>query len=285
MKLSEKYTNFYPIYVEDVLALAADYRNISSYADQLYSYRTHPSMLGLYDSIQYYYYSTKSLEADFGKALGRYYHFFPEAETLEVVTFISEFGNKAILYPGGIGISLDMFLGPQYPYYKGMQIPNFIIRNLTKEQILPNAMRVLAEDYVPELPPNATLLDVMIMEGKRLYFAEQMLPNTPKHQIIEYSEDQYDWCEDNEFNIWGSFIEGNLLYNTKFVEYRRYVEEGPTTMGLPPESPSKIGIWLGWQIVNEYMGRNKGTSLDELLLMNDSQELLRKSKYKPKVAN
>ncbi|MEZ5023090.1 MAG: hypothetical protein R2728_07495 [Chitinophagales bacterium] len=28
MKLSEKYTNFYPIYVEDVLALAADYRNI-----------------------------------------------------------------------------------------------------------------------------------------------------------------------------------------------------------------------------------------------------------------
>ncbi|MEZ5023093.1 MAG: hypothetical protein R2728_07510 [Chitinophagales bacterium] len=62
------------------------------------------------------------------------------------------------------------------------------------------------------------------------------------------------------------------------------MEEGPTTMGLP-ESPSKIGIWLGWQIVNEYMGRNKGTSLDELLQMNDSQELLRKSKYKPKVAN
>ncbi|MEZ5023092.1 MAG: hypothetical protein R2728_07505 [Chitinophagales bacterium] len=45
---------------------------------------------------------------------------------------------------------------------------------------------------MPELPPNATLLDVMIMEGKRLYFAEQMLPNTPKHQIIEYSEDQYN---------------------------------------------------------------------------------------------
>ncbi|MEZ5023091.1 MAG: hypothetical protein R2728_07500 [Chitinophagales bacterium] len=63
-------------------------------------------MLGLYDSIQYYYSSTKPLEADFGKALGRYYHFFfPEAETLEVVTFISEFGNKAILYPGGIELA------------------------------------------------------------------------------------------------------------------------------------------------------------------------------------
>lgn len=281
--LADEYSNFYPVFVEDVLAITDDYRQFTSYANQLYSYRIHPSMLGLYDSIQFHYPTVQALEAEFGAALGRFYHYFPEATPLEVVTFFSEFGNKAILYKGGIGISLDMFLGTQYPYYKGIQLPNFIIKNLTKEQILPNAMRVLAEDYVSELPQNATLLDAMIMEGKRLYFAEQMLPNTPEYRIIEYTKDQYTWCEENEFNIWSSFIEGNLLYNTKFTEYRRYIEEGPTTLGMPPESPGKIGIWLGWQIVKTYMDRNKSTSLEDLMEMNDSQELLQKSKYKPKV--
>ena len=281
-KLAERYPKFYPVFVEHVLAIADDYSNYSSYADELYSFRVHPSMIGLFDSVQYHYPSIEFLEDGLHKAFLEYRKCFKEAVDLEVVTFISEFSNKAILYEGGIGISLDMFLGEQYPFYKGIQLPDFIIQNLNKEQIVPNAMRVLAEDYSMALPPNATFLDAILLEGKRLYFAEQMLPDVPKYQLIEYSANAYDWCIENEFNIWAFFIENKLLYNSKFTVYRRYIEEGPSTMGMPPESPGKIGVWVGWQIVRRFMQVNKNVSLEELMRMNNGQELLDKSRYKPR---
>lgn len=280
--LASEYPKFYPVFVEGVLGIADNSNDFSSYASQLYSFRTHPSMLGLSDSIQFHYPDMSRLEVEFEDALEQYYKYFKQADQLEVVTFVSEFGNKAILYDGGIGISLDMFLGNQYPFYKGLQFPSYIIEHLNKNQILPSAMRVLAEDYVSALPQDATFLDAIILEGKRLYFAENMLPKTAKYRIIEYAADQYSWCIENEFNIWSSFIKSDILYNTKFTEYRRYVEEGPTTMGMPPESPGKVGVYIGWQIVKKFMDQYKGISLVELMEMNDSQVLLTKSKYKPK---
>ncbi len=281
--LASDYPDFYPVFVEGVLGIADNYQNFPSYINQLGSFRTHPSMLGLFDTIQFHYPNLNYLEKEFEDAFAEFYKHFKDADDMEVVTFISEFGNKAILYEGGIGVSLDMFLGEQYPYYKGLQFPNYIIKQLNENQILPNAMRVLAEDYVTALPQDATFLDAMILEGKRLYFAEKMLPNTAKHQIIEYTSDQYNWCLQHEFNIWGTFIDSDLLYNTKFTQYRRYIEEGPSTMGMPSESPGKIGVWIGWQIVKKFMDQNRGVALRELMEMNDAQLLLTKSKYKPKL--
>lgn len=280
--LIASYPKFFPVFVEQILPISDNYKDVDSYLPALYQFRTHPSMLGLKDSIQVYYPNVQHLEKQFSDAFSNYATAFPDAKIPEVVTFISEFGHKAILYPDGLGVSLDMFLGKQYPFYKGIGLPNYIIDHLNKDQILPNAMRVLSEDYVVDVKADATLLDRMILEGKRLYFAQQMLPKTPKHKIIEYTKEDYDWCKENEFGIWSFFIENEWLYNSKYTEYKRYIEDAPNVVGMPLETPGKVAVWTGWQIVNAYMSNNRSVRLADLMKIEDAQLILNESKYKPK---
>ena len=49
---------------------------------------------------------------------------------------------------------------------------------------------------------------------------------------------------------------------------------------MPKESPGRLGYWVGYQIVNQYM-KNEGVSLLDLMKNTNSQEILLKSKYKP----
>ena len=42
------------------------------------------------------------------------------------------------------------------------------------------------------------------------------------------------------------------------------LNEGPFTIGLPEESPDRLGQYLGWKIVHDYMSK-KDISLEELI--------------------
>jgi len=51
---------------------------------------------------------------------------------------------------------------------------------------------------------------------------------------------------------------------------------------LTEESPGEVGNWMGWQIVKSYMNRHPETTLQELVALDDMQEILSKSRYKPR---
>jgi len=60
------------------------------------------------------------------------------------------------------------------------------------------------------------------------------------------------------------------------------VNDGPSTVGMPPESPGNVGSWVGWQIVTNYM-KNAGENVTlQELLKTKPDVILAKSKYKPK---
>ena len=45
------------------------------------------------------------------------------------------------------------------------------------------------------------------------------------------------------------------------------------------ESPGRIGVWVGWQIVRDYV-KNNDSDLQHMLQMNN-EDLFKRSKYKP----
>ena len=61
------------------------------------------------------------------------------------------------------------------------------------------------------------------------------------------------------------------------------INEGPTTKGLK-ESPSRLGDYIGYKIVEKYMNETNKT-LKEMLKMQNAKEILNKSSYKPKKNN
>lgn len=283
-KLGARYPDFYSIYVERVLGATANYKEYASYANLMTDFVTNPYVRGLYDTVQTHFPDLKPVEKELKVAFKHYKSFFPDSTLPQVYSFISEFSNGAFTFENNIGIGLDMYLGEQYPYYKSEDLgfPAFMIKRFKPENITLNVMNVLSTSIIPELPQNANLLDHMLYYGKSLYFIQQMLPSKKAHDIIYYSKENWQWCKENEVNIWQYFIERNLLFDSGMLDFLKYVQDAPSTYGMPSGAPGKVGAWIGWQIVDHYMEQNPDVTLGQLLVNTNAREILEKSGYKPK---
>ena len=91
-------------------------------------------------------------------------------------------------------------------------------------------------------------------------------------------------CALNEEYMWRYFVEGNLLYDSDSKLGNRFINRAPFSkfyLEIDNESPGRIGTWVGWQIVRKFMQENPDTKFEQLLEL-DPQEILTRSKYKPK---
>jgi len=69
------------------------------------------------------------------------------------------------------------------------------------------------------------------------------------------------------------------VYEALRQEHEVFID---TTIQVGEKCPGRIGQWIGWEIVKEYMKENKEVSLPELMDMGDAQRLFKESGYKPK---
>lgn len=279
--LDAKYPLFYKIFYNQVLNIPAT-GNKEMQLQVMRDFLTKKAMRGLYDTVQRHFADIDFLKEDLQTAFANYKSYFPEKPTPKVITCISEFSYSVFTATDSmLGISLDKYLGPGYIYYPAVfQEYTFMIPTFDRKYMAIDCANVLGANIVPVPDDKSTLLDKMVAEGKILYFIQSLLPQKKENDIIKYTDKQWKWCEDNEQQIWAYFLEKNLLYDTQFEQFK-YVKEGPTTYGMPKESPGKVGAWLGWQIVQKYMEENPDTTLKELIAITDGQKILMSSKYKP----
>ena len=74
-----------------------------------------------------------------------------------------------------------------------------------------------------------------------------------------------------------------MLYSNDPSLSERFIADAPFSkfyLEVDQDSPGRIGIWFGWQIINAFM-ENNDLSLQEMILL-DNEEIFKNSKYKPK---
>ena len=123
----------------------------------------------------------------------------------------------------------------------------------------------------------------MIAYGKAYYFAKRMMPCTPDSVFIAYTNEEITGSRKNEGLIWYRLVEDQVLYQTSHQVKQKYIDERPKTIEVGEKCPGRIGTWVGWQIVNEYMQRNAETTLPELMTLSNPDQLFKDSKYKPDI--
>jgi len=129
--------------------------------------------------------------------------------------------------------------------------------------------------------PTKNLLDEMIEKGKTNYLLSLLMPEENLALLQGYSDASLRWLESNEAEIWTYFIKNDLLYSTNRTEFTKFVNDGPTTPGMPQGAPGNVGSWVGYKIVAKMAGQKK-VSLLQLIENEQAQDILTKSKYKPK---
>ena len=209
-------------------------------------------------------------------------YYFPNTEIPEIITLTSDvdYRNKVVWADGLLLISLDTYLGKDHHFYLGIQ--EYLKKNFERNQILPDVAAAFGEKVVPR-PESRTFLAHMIYYGKILYLKDRLIPFKPDAQKIGYTEEEYEWAQANEEQVWRYFVDKELLFETDSQLQTRFLFPAPFSkfyLQLDSESPAQLGQYIGWQIVRQYMERNE-VGLEEMI-RTDAQTIFNKSNYKPK---
>ncbi len=281
--LGNQYPDFASVYYREITGFSRN-DDKQMFLNSVHHFLTYKDYVGLYDTVQKTFPDVKKIDEELATLFKHVKYYFPNEKLGDVYYFISGLNNwSAVTVDTALGIGLDMYLGRMYPFYASVQLPAYEIEHCEKEYIPVNASKVIYENMFPFDPDGKNLLDLMLMKGKQLLFMEYTLPETKDALLIGYKPSQLKWCEENEALIWNYFSVQKLLYSTNWQDVMRYVNDGPSSTGMPAESPGNIGSWIGWQIIRQYMKQHpEKTMLDILNDKSDGQTFLRESGYRPR---
>lgn len=210
-------------------------------------------------------------------------YYFPEIQIPQVYTYVSglQYEEPIWIQDSVMIIALDVYLGGDFPPYFGLGLPKYKLMCMRKENLSVDVVKYIYQNYFSLKIKQITLLDRMIAAGKTLYFLDRIIPETNDSIKICYSTNQLNWANENEDKVWAFIIQNDLLYSSNYQSQTKLIQDAPFTAGFTRQSPSRLGVWIGWQIVSDFMMNNPDVSLKELINLNDSQQILHKSKYKP----
>jgi gliding motility-associated lipoprotein GldB len=226
--------------------------------------------------------SFQKTERELIKAFKYYQYHFPDKELPVIYTMVSGFNQSVVTAENIIGVSLDKYLGRDYTYYHQLSnVPLYKISNMHPEKLVPDVAYAWGMTEFDDSRHTTTLLDNIIFQGKLMYFVDALLPEMHDSLKIGYTASQLKWCKNNEPQMWNHLVENRMLFSNKRMDIVRFINDAPSTTGFPVESPGRAGVWIGWQIVREYMKKHKEVTLPELMENTNYQQILNDSGYFP----
>ncbi len=195
------------------------------------------------------------------------FHFKKMNSPKNVVFFNSLFSYNTLATNTDIGVGLEWYLGPEHKLIKKSSIQglyDYMKVGMDRKYLVRDVVYqwVYAQIHAPT---DAKFAEDMVSWGKLLYCIEAALPEKDKSIILRYSPEKMKWAEENEKSIWKYFVEQKLLFKSDELLKLGYFNEAPFTKGLPKESPDRLGQYIGWKMVRNYMEQNPDLPLEKLL--------------------
>ncbi len=290
-KVYSEYPAITPIFLGNILGLdsASTLAGVKSFLGS-----TGP----MYNRAEEVFKDQASLEAQFRDAFQHVNYYFPNyALPRHIVTLVGPPDALAQTATGFspdflgedfLGIGMQFYLGADYPIYSEPffienVVPRYRSRRFSREYVVADAMQLIADDLFPDRSQGKPLIEQMIERGKQWWLLDQLLPATPDSIKTGYTQQQLDWCNQHEADIWSFLVTNEKdLYTVNQVSIQTYIGEGPFTQGMPQESsPGNIGQWIGWQIVKKYVAKNPGIKPEDLM-NTPARKILEEAKYKPR---
>lgn len=208
-------------------------------------------------------------------------YYYPNFNPPKVITLLTnvDYESKVIYADSLLLVSLDMYLGKDSNIYE--DFPDYIKNNFTKDHMVVDVAKAFADVQIP-LSPDRTFISRIIQEGKKMYMLDAYLPNLSDAEKIGYTQEQINWADFNDEGVWKYFIQKKLLFSSDPELTKRFINAAPFSkfyQANDNETPGRIGVWFGWQIVRAYMQNNNASVQD--LLKTNNEEVFKRSKYKP----
>jgi hypothetical protein len=189
--------------------------------------------------------------------------------------------NRMLVYRDRLLVSLDFYLGKDQELY--YEIPDYLRYEYQSKFLLRDAALALwPSPYYREGKPR-NFLDRMIEKGKSIYLIDRLIPEMKLGDNLSYSDEDLQWSEANEFQVWSYFSQNDYLFSSESDLSKRFIDRAPFSkffMDFDRETPARIGTYIGYRIVDSFM-QNNDVSLPQLLEMAPGL-IYQRSKYKPR---
>ena len=279
-RLYSDYEEFMPMWVEGILGLPIE---DTAYLCEMYAQFLTDTVMGFAQTnakTKALFSNIDSLQTALNEGFSRLHYLFPDWEIPTLYLFISGFNSSVVYHDNIIGVGVDMYLGSDYPYYNQV-VHEYQKQTMRKSCIAGDVLSMYLSYHIAYNSKYNRLLDQMIFRGKQMFLLSQLLPNEPLWEVIGYSKEQWDWCEMYERAIWNRIMEKRDLFKTESSVLSSYMNNGPFTAEVTQDSPGRLGLWVGWRIIDSYMRNNKDITIYDLMQEADAQKILEQSFYKP----
>jgi len=278
-KIISKYDLFYELFTTNVINIVPP--NNSKHSIYLRAFLTDFNVNKAYNAINQKFKDMSEIEKKFELTFGYIKIYLPKLKIPKIYFYHGGFNKPIIATQGIIGVGLDMYLGEDSDFYYKLGMPMYRIKKTNPEYIIIDALKYYLEGNYPYNFNADNVLSNIIHQGRIIYVLKKIMPFIEEHLIFGFTKEQLKWCKKNERNMWRFLIERKKLYSTNYMDIKRYTTDGPYTVTFPKESPARAAVWLGYQIIEKFMKKNKNITLENLLKINDYQRILLESYYNP----
>lgn len=206
----------------------------------------------------------------------------PNFRIPRVYAQISGLNQSIVVVDSVLGISLDKYLGEDYPLYKKYYY-DYQRCVMNRERLVPDALFFYLNSEYP-LPGDKvhTLLDYMVDYGKITWVIAHCR-NVDLIKQTAIDPESEEWYLQHEGQVWKWIREHRALDTSDMTVVRLFMEPRENTPCFGAEAPDKIGLWLGIQIVDHYMKSHPELTVGDLLHTNDYKRILKESGFHPAV--
>lgn len=278
-ELKKSYGNFFCGFVEEDIRIAACASDSTGILLQMFV--SDPQIAETHRAVDAEFPTEKRkvIAEDLVHAMRRWHHFFPDSLVPGIVFYQSAWNRSIATTDSAIGIALDCYLGPEHAITGKLSpdlFPNYIKQNMDQQYIHADAVKGFAAWKSRGYYRQKDLLSELIFYGKVMYLAEALAPDLADSTLMSWSSGQYNWIAKNEAMVWKTMANEKVMYRSKPFEINKWFADGPftTAADIPQESPPQLGVWIGWNIVRQYMTKNPNVTLPDLLQENDFQKIL-----------
>jgi hypothetical protein len=190
-----------------------------NFFQSLDKYFSDTTLLKIYDDAVKKFDNVEKIEHELSLANEHLWDIYPGKQLPRLSMHVSGFKQNVIVTDSIISLSIDKYLGSDYPIYKdyfydyqrAQMKPEFVTRDYLRAYIISS---LLPESKAPDL------VSAMIREGKCLYAISQLLPDADPENLIGYNVKQLKWCKNNERAVWRGTIERKFLYSSEYLHGR-----------------------------------------------------------------
>lgn len=273
-------------YTEDILRIGAgdDPATVAEFE----TFLTHPNVSPIEAAIDTTSGASERLdqcEEELTRAFQRFHFWFPDVKLPQLMWMNSGFNYAVYPTDEHLGVGLEWYLGADHPIVATLppeMFPQYMRNRMEPDLISASAFRGwLLVHFSDPWYRTDRCVDELLYWGKVLYIMEQCMPDLPKADLLDWTPKSWAWAEAHERDVWLELQPQDALFDTDRTQFGKWFNEGPFTRygAIPQDSPDRLGAYMGWRMVSDFMDKHPEVDLAALVEVTDINPVVKA--YRP----